>query len=418
MTRTIFWSWQSDAPKRETRDLIYAALKGAADELTAELEEAERFEVDQGVKGVVGLEIIAEEILRKIDCAFAFVGDISTVASIGDRLERKCLANPNVMLELGYARKSRGPGRVIPVFNKAMGPTRYEDLPFDLRHLSGSISFDLPEGAPTERLRQERNSLQRQFSARLAAMFESEEADSDKDLPDWHASLGHDPSIWEDAFNPLPVAVPHLGQIDVIVAPAPRIFVRLLPAEQGRAPTQFSGIFPGGQDTLVPIGGGRNMSGGKTGNGYAFFESPDVNRTTKSIARWYKSTGEIWAISGWGFYAREEIPHVAYDEVIKDLVSWLEHTIRTIRAAGGSGKVRIILGATGLRNVQWWLSRPSPGSMAFRGLNDFAVHETMLADDGREAVIDTVSDFMEALADTFGVGALAREQVATLAAVS
>jgi hypothetical protein len=115
MSRTVFWSWQSDAPPRETRNIIHDALKSSLADLAAELEEAERLEVDQGAKGVVGLNLIAEVILDKIDTSVAIVADITTVAVIGDGLERKCVPNPNVMLELGYARRSRGRGRIIPV---------------------------------------------------------------------------------------------------------------------------------------------------------------------------------------------------------------------------------------------------------------------------------------------------------------
>lgn len=145
-------------------------------------------EVDQGAKGVVGLDFIAEAILDKIETSIAVVADITTVAVIGDGIDRKCVPNPNVMLELGYARRARGRGRgrIIPVFNRAIGPTRYVDLPFDLRHMSGLISFDLPVGASRDKLRQERTSLQRQFTDRLRAMFASDdarEADADAGCP-------------------------------------------------------------------------------------------------------------------------------------------------------------------------------------------------------------------------------------------
>jgi hypothetical protein len=138
-----------------------------------------------------------------------FCRDISTIALIGEGSERKCLANPNVMLELGYARKSIGRGRIIPVFNKAIGPTRFEDLPFDLRHMSGSIGYDLAEGSSTESLRRERISLQRQFRDRLRAMLESEDSEPSALVAEWHSSLAHDLSIWEEAYNPLPVTCPH-----------------------------------------------------------------------------------------------------------------------------------------------------------------------------------------------------------------
>jgi hypothetical protein len=416
MVHTVFWSWQSDAPKRETRDLIHEAVKSAVNELAAELEEVQRIEVDQGAKGVIGMEIIAEEILRKIDRAFAFVCDVSTVATIGEGVDRKCIANPNVMLELGYARKSLGPARVIPVFNRAIGATRFEDLPFDLRHMSGSVSYDLAEGATSEELRRQRARLQKELRDRLRAMIKDAEAEPTAPRSRWHASLAHDPSIWEEAFNPLLVAVRRLGQMGLIVAPAPRIFARLLPAAQGEAPRDYGDLFPGGQDVLLPIGGPpADLSGGRTANGHVIFESVGEDRTTKSIARWYKDNGEIWALSASGFYARNGYPTFAYDEIIKDLVGWLERAARTSRTAGGVGNLRLILGASGLHKVQWGISRPDPGSNPFLGLNDVAMYECTLAADDRVAMVDAVDGFMEQITDNFGVTSLARNQVALLA---
>jgi hypothetical protein len=415
MPRTVFWSWQSDAPQRETRDVIHDALKSALKDLAAELEEAERLEVDQGAKSVVGLDLIAEVILDKIDTSVAFVADITTVATIGEGLERKCLPNPNVMLELGYARRSRGRGRIIPVFNRAIGPTRYEDLPFDLRHMSGSISFDLPVDAPREKLREERASLQRQFTDRLRAMFASDDASHAEADAEWNTHLPHDPSIWAEAYNPLPVAVPHLGQIDLIVGQAPRLFVRLIPKTQGPAPRDYQGPFPGFQEPLLPIGhSGGGLSGGRTGDGHVMFESVGEDRTTKAISRWYKNNGEVWAITGWSFYKQGEYPHFAYDEAIKDLVSWLQRAVRVSRAAGGIGPFQVMLGASGLRNVMWWQSRPNPSSLPFLGLKDFVCHKAVLRDDSRECAIDAVGGFIDEMTDNFGVPSLSRYQIATL----
>jgi hypothetical protein len=415
LPRTVFWSWQSDAPQRETRNIIQDALKSSLKELAAELEEAERLEVDQGAKGVVGLDLIAEVILGKIDTAVAVVADITTVAVIGDGLERKCVPNPNVMLELGYARRSRGRRRIIPVFNRAIGPTRYEDLPFDLRHMSGSISFDLPVGASRDKLRQERSSLQRQFTDRLRAMFASDDSSNAEADAAWKPHLPHDSSIWADAYNPLPVAVPRMGQVDIVVPQAPRMFVRVIPKTQGSAPRDFQGPFPGFQEPLLPIGhSGGAISGGRTGDGHAIFENVGEDRTTKAISRWYKDNGEIWSISAWSFYKQGDHPHFAYDEAIKDLVHWLQKAVRVSRTAGGAGPFRVVLGAAGLRNVMWWHPRPSPGSRPFLGLKDAVSYEAILRDDRRESALAAVSGFIDEMTDNFGVAPIMLDHLATL----
>lgn len=415
MARNIFWSWQSDAPQRETRGVIHEALKRAVKELEVELQEAERFEIDQGARGVLGMELIAEKILDKIDLAAIFVGDISTVGVIGEENERKCIANPNVMLELGYARRALGRQRVIPVFNKAIGPTRHEDLPFDLRHMSGSIHFELPVGATNEDLVKERNKLQRHFREYLSAMLANLEVGSPPPPSEWHLHLPHDPSIWEEAYNLLPVACPSLGQVDLIIASAPRFFVRLLPATHRELRKVPDCLFPGKQEALYPIGTGGNLNYGRSGNGYVIFESISEGRTTQSAARWYKDNGEIWAISALSFYKRGERPHLAYDEAIKDLVRWLGEAVLSSRAAGGRGPHRLILGCCGLRGVEWWVSRSSLSSRPYLGLNDYAIHECTLEDDSRSGILDAVHSFMEVLTENFGVKGLSLDQVTKIA---
>lgn len=416
MTHKIFWSWQSDAPKRETRDLIQVALYAAVQDVSGEFDKAKRIEVDQDVKGVIGMAPIAETILDKIDAATVFVGDVTPVAVIGKGRNRKLLPNPNVMLELGYARRALSMGRLIPVFNRAIRSTRFDDLPFDLRHLTGTIVYELAEGALKSELRRVRKDLRKRLAEKLRAMIADAPGPVEPEQV-WHASLPSDPSIWEEAYNPLPVNCPHLGQVDLIVAPAPRIFVRLLPAVQGVAPKSINGIFPGGHDCLLPIGAsvGGGLTTGRTGNGHAIFQSVGEDRTTKSVVRWYKDTGEIWAISAWGFYYRNTHPHFAYDEVIKDLVSWLTQTLRSARTAGGSAPFRVLLGASGLRQVQWFLARPSLGSKPFLGLKDIVTSESILKSDERAAVVETVSKFMDEMTENFGVADLTLQQVVTLA---
>jgi hypothetical protein len=416
MARTIFWSWQSDASKRETRDLIQVALYAAASDLAAELEPALRLEVDQDVKGVMGMAPIAETILEKIGEALAFVSDVTPIAVVDAAETKKHIPNPNVMLELGYARSTLGMGRLIPVFNKSIAGTRFEDLPFDLRHLTGAISYELPKGASKSQLRIVREQLRRRLVDKLRPMLWDKD-EGNQDVGNWHARLLSDPSIWAEGFNPLPVNIAHRGRVDVIVAPAPRIFARLLPAKQKEAPTAFSGIFPGMEHHLKPIGDRQfdGLTGGKCAGGHIASQSIADDRTTRSIVRWYKDNGEIWAISTWGFYQREGHPQLAFDEILRDLARWLEKAVQTSRAAGGSGPFRLILGAAGLNQVHWWRGLYSPGSNLFFGLNPFVHVETILANDERQTILTALAVFMNELTDNFGVEPMSQEAVATLA---
>lgn len=133
----VFYSWQSDLPNRTNRGLIHDALERACKDLTAECEEAERGPVvDADTQGVSGSPDIAATILAKIDNADVVVADVSIIGTAqvsdsGDPPKTRPVPNPNVMLELGYAKKALGADRVIMVCNAAFGEV--EALPFDIR---------------------------------------------------------------------------------------------------------------------------------------------------------------------------------------------------------------------------------------------------------------------------------------------
>ena len=81
MSRTVFFSWQSDRPKEEGRDLIEQALEDAVEKIAADItvEEAIRdgLELDKDTKGVPGSPPIFETILNKIDKASVFIADLT-----------------------------------------------------------------------------------------------------------------------------------------------------------------------------------------------------------------------------------------------------------------------------------------------------------------------------------------------------
>ena len=139
----IFWSWQSDHDKATGNYFVRDALKQAAKELGRELEISERIEVDHDTKGVPGRPPIVQTIFDKIEAARAFVADVTPV---GETAAGKPLPNPNVMIELGYARRSRGHERLIFVAN-GQHLKKPEDLPFDLRGDRGPAMYTLAEGA-------------------------------------------------------------------------------------------------------------------------------------------------------------------------------------------------------------------------------------------------------------------------------
>ena len=127
-------AWQSDLDARVTREVVRYALDEAIKILAADLEEADRPSVTSDTQGVAGTPDIVATILRKIDEAAGFVGDVTpiTVSESG-----KACANPNVLLEMGYANRALTEHRVIQVWNAAFEGATIEKLPFDMRGRRG-----------------------------------------------------------------------------------------------------------------------------------------------------------------------------------------------------------------------------------------------------------------------------------------
>jgi hypothetical protein len=146
MSQTVFWSWQSDLSPALTKDFIKDALVEALDTVAQELdlESADRLEIDHDTKGEAGLVEIVTTIFKKIDDCQVFVADITPVAEVKTETSKKKVPNPNVMIELGYALREVGHRRVITVANLAFGGTP-EELPFDLRHRRGAITYTIAD---------------------------------------------------------------------------------------------------------------------------------------------------------------------------------------------------------------------------------------------------------------------------------
>src|SRR5271157_4655677 len=124
---SVFYSWQSDTPTKEGRNLIEQALKTAVARISndATVEDAVRedLEVDKDTKGVPGSPPIFNTILAKIDKAAIFVPDLTFT---GSRTKGGLIPNPNVLIEYGWALKSLGHSRIIPVMNEAHGAPSQE----------------------------------------------------------------------------------------------------------------------------------------------------------------------------------------------------------------------------------------------------------------------------------------------------
>jgi hypothetical protein len=128
MASIIFYSWQSDLPNSTNRGFIQFALEQAAKEIRGDDSIAVEPVIDRDTAGIPGSPDIAATILEKINQCDIFACDVSI---INQGSETRLAPNPNVLIELGYALKRLGWGRIIMIQNTEFG--NVEDLPFDLK---------------------------------------------------------------------------------------------------------------------------------------------------------------------------------------------------------------------------------------------------------------------------------------------
>ena len=176
MGRTVFYSWQSDRPPREGRNLIEKALQTAvariAEDTTVEEAIREDLAVDKDTQGVPGSPPLFPTILNKIDKASVFVADLTIC---GTRSNGKPTPNPNVLIEYGWALKSLGHHQIVAVMNAAHGAPSPESMVFDLAHIRFPIRYNVPDDASESTRQLEREQLAKKLETALKVVFESAE---------------------------------------------------------------------------------------------------------------------------------------------------------------------------------------------------------------------------------------------------
>lgn len=130
MELKIFYSWQSDLPKKQNSNFIETSIKDALKKLHQQKPVPLDIKFDKATRNLAGSPDIVESIFTKIGNSNIFIADISIINSKYDELKKT--PNPNVLMELGYAARALGWEKIICVYNTDFGD--YKDLPFDLRN--------------------------------------------------------------------------------------------------------------------------------------------------------------------------------------------------------------------------------------------------------------------------------------------
>lgn len=129
---TIFFSWQSDVGKQANKGYIEAKIDKAIRTLK-EINTALKIHLQESTSNETGSPEIVDVIIRKITNCDIFVCDVTPIFTFTNEFgTTKCIPNPNVLFELGYAVGSIGWDRIILVWNDQYGDTQY--APFDIRN--------------------------------------------------------------------------------------------------------------------------------------------------------------------------------------------------------------------------------------------------------------------------------------------
>lgn len=151
--KTIFYSWQSDLRSEINKQFIEDTIQNAILQIneTIKVQNSPRsqdceLKLDRDTIDIPGSPPIVDTIFKKIDECSIFVADLTFVAKtrIKARTNKyKLVPNPNVLIEYGYACKSKGYLKIIGIMNTAYGEPSEENLPFNIRYLRNPIQYEL-----------------------------------------------------------------------------------------------------------------------------------------------------------------------------------------------------------------------------------------------------------------------------------
>jgi hypothetical protein len=316
----------------------------------------ERAELDHDTKGVPGLAAIADSIFRKIDTAHVFVADVTP---IGKSLAGKWIANPNVLIELGYAKKALGPDRIVLVWNAAFDGTAPEDLPFDLRHRRAPISYTLPVNSSDPERRQVRAALAAEMAEAILASWPTP-LPPPVTPPVWRSHFTDDPSLWCDGAKSVSVndTGGYRASVRILkINEGSRAWARILPATwpNDKIATELEHPYPLGRWT--------GLDWGRTTGGLIAYAGNTQANGIRTAALWIPDTGEVWGfdtdvLSEWN----GESSFSGHAQMANWADFYSKH-FQLITAAGGRAPFFARIGVDKLNDARWAQGQ-NPGGQA------------------------------------------------------
>lgn len=369
MPTTVFFSWQTDRPAREGRNLIERALEAAVHRIGQDttIEEAVRdLSVDRDTKDVPGSPPIVDTILKKINAAAIFVPDLTFVAT---RPDGRPTPNPNVLIEYGWALNSLGHLRMMPVLNTAYGDPTAVNMPFDLAHLRRPILYHCPPKAGDEERKAAKDGLAKELESALRTFLSSDEFKPALPKPAEFAAREA-----SDGFGRFRAKGDPIGQsvetyslrsaTDVMLSDAPALWLRVMPGQNPRRQWLLTEL----EAAASPQRGGKLlMPLSQRATSYDFVRAADGfgcyallkdPATTNSVSFAF-TTGEVWGVDslllGISDGNRSVIPNL-----ISLFADGLTAYADFLSRIGMQGPYRWIAGMEGLKNRALAIA-PPPG---------------------------------------------------------
>lgn len=413
VAKTVFWSWQSDLDGRVTREVIRFALDQALAILAADLEEADRPSLTSDTQGVAGTPDIVATILRKIDEAAVFVGDVTPIA-LSD--SGKACANPNVLLEMGYANKALTEHRVIQVWNTAFAGATLDALPFDMRGRRGPLSFHLPAGADTATLRAVRDRLAHELAGALKLALDTLPPPPPEAVH-WHPHFTGDPDLWFDRAQPILVTHPSHGSSRVRWVDRFPGYARLIPSRWSPKPGAKQALAANTGHPALMANANALSYGISRGGTMIYWPGTEEAGAypTVAITQWFEQTGEFWGVGGGFLFDREGRITLATGYFFKHWLHFLQRNSKLALEHGGSLPIHVRLGVNGLANSWWPLGRYSFSDEGFGAVEDTYEYVTTLTSIEPDTLKEVVADAFNGLAAVYGVEPQTFDQIAAAA---
>jgi hypothetical protein len=340
----IFWSWQSDLPGEVNNAFVREALAQAVSIAAKDLglDPSNRPEIDHDTKGEAGLVEIVATIFKKVEEATLFVADVTPVGSTADGKE---LANPNVMIELGYALKALGHKALITVANTHFGG-KPENLPFDLRHRRGAVTYELAPGANDKERKAQKNKLVKALAGAIAANLPAVLAATGAEVIFKLASAGAESSATWLAKNATFSHRDGTGPANRnwSVPEWTKSYARLIPAGWTSEP-------PSRAQIEHPASLGSTGAGwyGPNAEGVAqVWAYPGKEGVAGVVSQYFQDSGEMWSFSLVVTDLMDDQIGLSYARIIKDWEQFLRKAFAQFLKLHAKPPFYVEVGVTGL----------------------------------------------------------------------